>query len=258
MKIDVFFTPAGLDEQAIRDKSVVFIDVLRTSSSIIAALENGAKEVIPVNEVEKALQMASNLAKGQARLCGERNGQIIEGFDLGNSPEEYTKEKVSGKSIVLSTSNGVITLNKAKEAKIRELVVASFSNISIVKEFILKPENIENDLAIVCAGKSNRFSMEDVICAGLLIEKIVLDKKSEFSYVLSDTAKAARMLFEQYRGNEKNALMESEHGKFLTSIGFENDVENCSKIDLYQILPRLENGVIKQYKVETKKFKRVN
>lgn len=258
MKIDVFFTPAGLDEQAIREKTVVVIDVLRTSSTIISALENGAKEVIPVNEVEKALQIASDLAKGQALLCGERQGQIIEGFNLGNSPEEYTSEKVNGKSIVLSTTNGVKTLNMVKAAKVKELVVASFNNVTIVKEFILKPENIENDLVIVCSGRSNRFSLEDVISAGLLIEKIVIDKKNEFSYVLSDTAKAARMLFEQYRGDENRALLESEHGKYLTTLGFEKDVELCAKIDYSQILPRLENGVIKQYKVETKKFKRVS
>ncbi len=258
MKIDVFFTPAGLDEQAIRDKSVVVIDVLRASTTMIAALENGAKEIIPVNEVEKAISIASSLAKGQALLCGERQGQIIEGFDLGNSPQEYVKEKIKDKSIVFSTTNGVKTLNQAKEAKIHDLIVASFNNVSIVKEYILKPENIEHNLAIICSGKNNRFSLEDVICAGLLIEKIAIDKKTEITYLLSDTAKAARMLFEQYRGNETNALMESEHGKFLISLGFEKDVEICSKIDSSQILPRLENGVIKQYKVETKKFKRVN
>ncbi|ACF12979.1 2-phosphosulfolactate phosphatase [Chloroherpeton thalassium ATCC 35110] len=258
MKVDVFLTPAGIDEHHLRDRIVVIIDVLRASTSIVMALQNGAKEVIPVEEVEKALKIASSLAKGQALLCGERNGQKIEGFNLDNSPEAYDEDTVKGKSLVYCSTNGSKTLSLTQSAVIKDLLVAAFTNITVVKEYIVKPENAENHLAIICAGKSSRFSLEDTICAGLLIDKLMADKKNQTGYILSDTARAAKILYEQFRGNELGALKESEHGRFLISLGYERDIEVCAKIDSSQALPQLENGVLKLSKFETKKYKRVS
>lgn len=258
MRIEVFFTPTGVPEHSLRDRTVVIIDVLRSSTSIISALQNGAKEVIPVAEVEDALKISANLVKGQSLLCGEREGKLIEGFDLGNSPESFKPEVVTGKSLICCTTNGTGAMMLAKNAKTKDLLIASFTNISIVKEFILKPENIENHLTILCAGKNHMFSLEDVICAGLLIDRLQTDKMNKIAFQLSDTAASAKILYEQYRGNELAALKGCEHGKYLISLGFESDVEFCAKIDSSQALPVLQDSVFKLSKIETKKFKRVS
>ncbi len=159
MKIDVFLTPAGIEEATFNDKIVIVIDVLRASATMITALENGAKEIIPVAEVEDALTVASSLFSERPLLSGERQGKVIQGFDLGNSPEEFSPEVVADKSLVFCTTNGTRAIVKAKSAK--ALVICSFMNISTVKEFILKPENLEYNLSIVCAGKENRFRYFD-------------------------------------------------------------------------------------------------
>lgn len=256
MKIEVFLTPSEIEEHHLKEKTAVVIDVLRASTSIITALQNGAKEVIPVDEVESALKISSNLFAGQAMLCGERGGKIIEGFDLGNSPETYTPEIVQGKSLVFCTTNGSKALVKARHA--RALVVAAFANVSVVKEFLLRPENSEHNLVIICAGRESHFSLEDTLCAGLLIDRLLTDKKARVSIQLSDTALAARVLYEKFRGNETATIVESEHGKYLASIGFASDVVTCAKIDASQALPIFEDSVIHLHKVETRKFKRVD
>ncbi len=255
MKIDVFLTPTGIEEATFNDKVVVVIDVLRASTTMITALENGAKEIIPVAEVEDALMVASSLFSERPILSGERQGKVIQGFDLGNSPEEFSTSVVSDKSLVFCTTNGTRAIVKAKSAK--ALVICGFMNISIVKEFILKPENLEYNLSIICAGKDNRFSLEDTLCAGLLVDKLLTDKKGQ-AFTLSDSALAARILYEKFRGNELAALRESEHGRYLTQLGFGKDIEIAARIDTSQALPIMEDSMIRLQKVEKRKFKRVD
>lgn len=117
MKIDVFLTPAGIEEATFNDKIVVVIDVLRASTTMITALENGAKEIIPVAEVEDALMVASSLFSERPLLSGERQGKVIQGFDLGNSPEEFSTSVVGEKTLVFCTTNGTRAIVKAKSAK---------------------------------------------------------------------------------------------------------------------------------------------
>ncbi|MCS6988496.1 MAG: 2-phosphosulfolactate phosphatase [Chloroherpetonaceae bacterium] len=255
MKVDVFFTPAGIEETAFNDKIVVVIDVLRASTTMITALENGAKEIIPVVEVEDALKVASSLFNERPILSGERHGKVIQGFDLGNSPDEFAASVVSDKSLVFCTTNGTKAILKAKSAKI--LALCAFLNVSVVKEFVLRTENLEYNLVILCAGKENRFSLEDAICAGLLVDKLLADKRGQ-SIALSDSATAARILYEKFRGNELAALRESEHGRYLASLGFAKDIEAAARIDVSQALPIMEDSIIRLQKVEKRKFKRVD
>ena len=121
MKIEVCFTPAQVDESDLRDKNVVVIDILRASTTIIIALSNGAKEVVPVETIEGAVKIASGLFSETTLLCGERDGRTIEGFHLGNSPLEYNEEKVRGKTLVFTSTNGSLALIKGKNA--RNLIV---------------------------------------------------------------------------------------------------------------------------------------
>ncbi len=255
MKIDVFFTPEGFDDDYLRERHAVVIDVLRASTTIITALQNGAKEVIAFSDIAQARAAMELHNAERPLLCGERYGKIIEGFDLGNSPEEFSEEAVSGKTLFFCTTNGTRALLKAKPAK--TILLAAFINLSIVKEFLVKPENIEYNLAIICSGKENRFSLEDALCAGLLVDKLLADKKVQVMS-LSDSALAARILYEKFRGNELAALKESDHGRYLTSIGFAKDIEYAAKLDITQALPILEENALRLYKLETKKFKRVD
>jgi 2-phosphosulfolactate phosphatase len=255
MKIDVFLTPHYLDDQTFTEKTVVVIDVLRASTSIIYALESGAKEIIPVSEIREAEQTASDLFSQKPFLCGEREGKIIPGFDFGNSPEEFTEEKVQNATLVFCTTNGTRAIQKTRHAK--RLLIGALSNVTIVKEFLVRPENIDTNLAIVCAGKENRFSLEDTICAGLLTDKLLADKKGQ-GFTMSDSAMAARALYEKFRGNELGALKDSEHGRYLTTIGAAKDIEFCAKIDSSQSLPVFEGGVVKLHTLEKRKFKRVD
>ncbi len=255
MKIDVFFTPACVDEGTLSDKVVVVVDVLRASTTMITALENGAKEIIPVAEIEEALKVATSRVAERPLLSGERHGKVIQGFDLGNSPEEFSASVVGEKSLVFCTTNGTRAIVKAKSAKV--LVICGFLNISTVKEFILKPDNLEYNLSILCAGKENRFSLEDTICAGLLVDKLLTDKKGQ-AFLLSDSALAARILYEKFRGNELAALRDSEHGRYLAQLGFGKDIETAARIDASQALPILEDSAIRLQKVEKQKLKRVD
>src|SRR5512137_1555542 len=116
MRVDLYITPHQTDELALRDKTVVVIDVLRASTSIITALKNGAREIIPVTTVESAVKISGNLFGDVILLGGERNGKMIEGFHLGNSPANYSEEKVKGKAIIFSTTNGSHALVKARYA----------------------------------------------------------------------------------------------------------------------------------------------
>src|SRR3990172_4621942 len=156
MKIEVFFSPLQIDDLSLRDKNVVVIDLLRASTTVITALHNGAREIIPVNTIESAVKVSGNLFGDVVLRGGERNGKMIEGFNLGNSPFDYTPEAAKGKSIIFYTTNGAPTMWKARYAK--NLLVAGFVNIDAVVNRI---KEIKEDIHILCAGKQTQFCLED-------------------------------------------------------------------------------------------------
>jgi 2-phosphosulfolactate phosphatase len=236
MRIDFHFTPGQVDELALRDKTVVVIDVLRSSTTIAVALANGAREIIPVASLERAVNVS--VSQGDAMLRGgERNGKMIEGFALGNSPREYTEEKVRGKGILFTTSNGTTAIEKARFAK--GLVVCGFVNMSRVVKFI---SDLEGDVVVVCSGRNGMFSLEDTVCAGMLLRNVV-DKGVHAE--LSDGAHAAVSLFKSFGKNLLKMLKGSEHGRYLISIGFENDLPVCAGVDTIPVLPQLVGNVIR-------------
>ncbi len=187
MKLDVLFSPVQVDELFFTGKTTVVIDVLRASTTIITALTNGAKEVVPVGTVEFAVKISGGIFGGQTLLGGERNTKKIEGFALGNSPSEYTKEIVSGKSIVFYSTNGSRAIVKAKYSA--NLFVCSFNNLNALVKHLKK---LNEDVIILCSGNNNLFNLEDSICAGMLINELVsLNKKVE----LTDSSISAMSLF---------------------------------------------------------------
>ncbi len=238
IKISLFFTHQDLDsELVLKDKNVVVIDVLRTSTTMAAGLANGAKEIIPTEDVATAGRIGRG-SEGQSLLCGERNGKIIEGFNLGNSVKEYTAEKVAGKNLIFSSTNGTPALMKSKFA--HTCIVLGFTNLSRCADYLT---GLKEDFIILCAGRNGEFSLEDTVCAGMLIYKLIKNNSAE--YALTDSSRGALKLYESYKKDLLKMLHESEHGRFLIELGFEDDLAACAKVDSCKCLPVMRNGVIK-------------
>lgn len=239
IKISLYFTHQHVEsELELKDKNIVVIDVLRTSTTMITGLTNGAKEIIPTESVATAGMIGRN-SEGHSLLCGERNGKIIEGFNLGNSVKEYSKEKVAGKTLIFSSTNGTPALIKSKFA--RTCVILGFANLTRVVEYFSKQHE---DFIILCAGKDEEFSLEDTVCAGMLIHNLT-KKNAKEEYELTDSARGALKLYVSYKKDLLSMLRESEHGRFLISQGFEDDLTECSKVNVCSSLPVMRNGVIK-------------
>ncbi len=233
------------DELALKDKNVVIVDVLRASSTILTALVNGAKEIIPAENPSVAARISKGL--GNSVLCGERSGKVIEGFKLGNSPFEYSPENVKGKSLIFSTTNGTVSIVKAKYAK--SAVIAGFLNFNAVVEYL---NNLNEDFEIVCSGKLNDYCVEDSVFAGLIISRLFeLNGKDKYGILDSGYAcyKLAKYLLMKTTATDSNKIYnlfrKTEHGKYLISLGFDEDLKYCSNIDMFNGLPQIRNGIIK-------------
>lgn len=240
MKVNVLFSYINTDELSFTGKTTVVIDVLRASTTIIQALQNGAREVVPVASVEFAVKVSGGMFGGQTLLGGERNTKKIEGFALGNSPLEYTPEVVSGKTIILFTTNGSKAIVKAKFSD--NLFIAAFTNLTAVANHLV---NIDKDFEILCSGRGNNFSLEDVVCAGKLISEI---QKIKPEIALTDSAKASVSLSKSSGKNLLTMMKQTEHGKILIENGFSEDITFCSRINTSDTIPYLTSGVLKTFK----------
>lgn len=237
MKCNVIISPSSLDELYFTGKTTVVIDVLRASNTIITALNNGAKEIVPVASVEFAVKVSGGMFGGQTLLGGERNTKKIDGFALGNSPLEYSTNVISGKSIVFFTTNGSRAIVKAKFSE--NLFICSFSNIAAIAKHLAK---LKQDFDIMCAGRNNSFSLEDSICAGKLVLYMQeLDDKLE----LTDSSNACLALNKAFGGDVLEMLKNSDHGKLLMENGFEEDLIHCSKVNDTKVVPYFRENVVK-------------
>lgn len=235
MRIEALFTPNEIDEVAVKGRTVVIVDVLRACTTIAHALTSGCDRIIPVESVEAATNLTASLDKKVTLLGGEKEGRRIDGFNLGNSPLEYTPEIVKGKTIIMATTNGTKAMWKSQAAK--EILVASFVNASAVVDHLRKAGG---SVTLVCAGKQGRFAMEDAACAGMLIDRLAEQDDVD----LSDGATAARALYLMHKQSVEGLLRGCEHGRYLSSIGFDGDIEVCSKVDSLRILPVVKEGRI--------------
>lgn len=241
MRVNVLFSPVIADELYFTGKTVVVIDVLRASTTIVTALQNGAREVVPVATVEFGVKISGGMFGGQTLLGGERNTKKVEGFALGNSPLEYTPEIVSGKTIILYTTNGSKAIVKAKFAE--NLYICSYLNLNAVAEQLVK---LGKDVEILCAGKSNTFSLEDSVCTGALIRR-VMEKNSELT--LTDTARVTISLDESFGKDTFGMLKETEHGRLLLQNGFEDDLKYAAGVDTSTVIPYFSTNVLKSLPV---------
>lgn len=237
MKLSVYATPDSVMDKELKDKSVVVIDVLRATSTILTALNNGCREVIPAIEIEEVIRMSKNYEKDSFLLCGERNIQAIEGFHLSNSPLEYTEEQVSGKTLLITTTNGTSAIRKAVDA--REVLVCSMVNVDIIAEYLA---NQENDIVFICAGTDGKFSLDDVVTAGAVISRL---KRAVQSIEMEDLSIVASALYESTKDDLDSLLKDTVHYKRMMELGLEKDIEYCLTLNAAPVVGVFKDGVIK-------------
>ena len=232
MRVDVFFTPQEVAPSDVSGRVVAVVDVIRASTSIAVALENGARAVIPLASSEDVVSRAKNLERSEVKLAGERKSQQISGFDYGNSPLEFTKENVDGKTILMSTTNGTNAILAVQGA--RDVLIASYVNFSAVLSMLRAALRGGTDVAIVCAGQERHFSLEDSACAGMFVQHIT-EKHTKAE--INDAAQAAMVIDKKFGANRKKLFKSSTHGIALAEAGFGEDLEACAELDSYSVVP---------------------
>ena len=237
MNISVIATAQQAQDIDFSGKTAVVIDVLRATSVITTALDNGAQEVIPVKTVEQAQSLYATSDTAHTLRGGERNALKIEGFDLSNSPLEYKRPTVEGKSVILTTTNGTNAINNVKGAE--EVMLACFRNAATVADVIVR----RNDVAIVCAGTKGKFSLDDGLCAGMLIE--LLKQKTEAE--TDDLGLLLHRFYKESKANLLGALSGCLHLKRLFTLGFYDDIRFCLETSCVKTVPVLREGKIIKY-----------
>lgn len=238
MDIEIQLVPSPPNPNLVSDRVVVVIDVLRATSVMVHAMSQGALEIMPVATVEEAFQMVKTFPSGATLIGGERGSKKIPGFDLGNSPKEYVAERVSGRKLILTTTNGTKAFHLVSSG--REILVGSFFNIGAIAQRCL---GLDKDLFIFPSGDEGGFSLEDTICGGMLVDLIT--KKRQKPVSLTDASQCARILYKRFEANLLEAFHLSLHGKELINRGFGEDLIYCTQINITDIVPEFKNGVIK-------------
>jgi 2-phosphosulfolactate phosphatase len=243
MNLDVILTPAELPRLSKRDlngTACVVFDVLRATSAFVTALNNGAAAIIPVGEISEALEMKRK--RPRVLTAGERHGVKIRAkgkeFDFGNSPREFAPEKVRGRTIVSTTTNGTRALRACAGAKM--VLAAAFLNLSATATFLLGSRC--DNVLIICAGTGENTALEDVLAAGALCDALAHHKKPR---VLSDSARVALAAFRQSKSDLAGTICESENARrLLTMPELREDVEFCLRQDVFNLVARMKGGRI--------------
>ncbi|HKJ02320.1 MAG TPA: 2-phosphosulfolactate phosphatase [Longimicrobiales bacterium] len=230
MRAQVFFTPGEVDPAAIQGATVVVIDVVR-ASTMVEALANGARAIYPTASTEEAVRLATSLGRDDTLLCGERKGVKVEGFDLGNSPEEFSADVVEGKRLVMSTTNGTGALVRVQEAE--RVVVCAYTNLGAVADSVRGAGH----LVMVCAGRVGRFSLDDALCAGHLLRRL------GDGHDLNDAARAVAALAGVVSADEA-FLRSTEAGKTLEEIGLGADLAICGQVDRHHLVAELRDQAL--------------
>ena len=211
IKIKTYGSFVKLPVNHLAGHTVISIDVLRSSSCIVWGLVNGASKIIPVDDLGSAVSIASRM--GDCVLAGERGAVLIPGFDIGNSPAEYTEARVGGKAVVISTTNGTGVAKRAVE--------------------------LGNDVILMCAGTGGEFSADDIYAAGAIASAIQTLTDAE----LCDLTRVSCLVYDRWK-EDRTELSKTKHYKRLVSLGLESDINFCLTRDLTDIVPEYKNGVI--------------
>jgi 2-phosphosulfolactate phosphatase len=234
MTIDVILSPPEIDllpKAELDDTVCVVFDVLRATSSMITALANGVEEIHPVCTIDEALALKKQFS--DALLGGERHGDKIDGFDLGNSPHEY--RSLAERRIITTTTNGTVALRACEKGGC--VLVGALLNIDAVIAHLLSlaPEKV----LLVCAGTFRELALEDVLAAGIVCTGIG-------AAVLTDSAKVAASVFEKYGHDIPSSLKESKNGRALIAAGRSADIEWCARRSVLDVVGQMDAGVVRK------------
>jgi 2-phosphosulfolactate phosphatase len=235
VRIDVAATPDGLDPAAVAESTVLVIDVLRASTCIVTALANGCAAIVPVATPEEARRRAAAL--DGSLIAGERRGEPLEGFDLGNSPLEFTRGRVGGRTIVMTTSNGTRALVVARPAA--AVGVAAFINHAAATAWALARGR---DVLLLCAGERGARSLEDDVCAGMLVERLAA---ADPTAQPSAEAERALGVARPYGKDVGRLGQDSSWARHLASVGRGRDVAACLTLDTRALVPEYRRDVDK-------------
>ena len=232
MRVDVVFGGAALVPSDVSGRVVAVIDVLRASTSIATALDNGAKAVIPLESSDEVVTRSKALERTDVRLAGERKMLPIAGFDLGNSPREFTRAAVEGKTILMTTTNGTPAITNTQGA--RDVVIASYVNYTAVLTMLRTALRGGTDITLVCAGRERQFALEDAGCAGRFVTNV---SKRLTGVSVNDAAQACALIDKRYGEQVLKLFEASEHGRALRDAGFGDDLIACAAVDAHPVIP---------------------
>ncbi|MBK7816879.1 MAG: 2-phosphosulfolactate phosphatase [Sphingobacteriaceae bacterium] len=229
-EVEVCFSPNVYPLFHKDDAIVVVIDVLRATSAITTAFYNGVAQMIPVATVEEALEYKK---KGFI-VAAERNGEVVPGFDLGNSPFGYMSKKVAGKTIAITTTNGTQAIKAAEKAK--RILIGSFLNLDVMIDY-LRAE--KKDVLLLCAGWKNKFNLEDTLYAGAIADALI----SKYEFTTScDSAIAAGQLYNLAKHDLYEFLSRSSHRNRLSKLNLDRDIKYCLTPNQCPVIPVMEKG----------------
>lgn len=232
-EVEVILSPRLYDIFDTENSNVVVVDVLRATSAICAAFESGVKEIKPVRDVYQALEL-----KEQGWLAAaERNGNVVPGFDFGNSPHAFMQAEIKGKGVVLTTTNGTKAIDIASES-CKDIYIGSFINLDAIANLLVEKGD---KVVILCAGWKDRYCMEDSIFAGALVE-LLLEKGYETS---CDSAKSVRRMWKAGEIDLKTYLSDCSHRLRLGSKNLDDDIDFCLTPNQSNLVPVLKDGVLK-------------
>ena len=227
-QIQVCLTPALLPLYNVEDFIVVVIDVFRATTSICYGIENGAEAIIPVSQVEECAAYGEK--NPEFLLAAERDGAIVAGFDFGNSPFSYTAEKVAGKTIVLTTTNGTHALHLSRNAK--KIVIGSFLNLGTLCNWLKQQRE---NILLVCSGWKGNFNLEDTLFAGAVVAQL-----QSATCIADDPAIASFDLYQLAKDDLNGYLKKTSHSERLKKLGIEKDIAFCLNVDTTTAIPVLE------------------
>jgi 2-phosphosulfolactate phosphatase len=232
VRIDVTFLPAELKDKDLSNTVCIVLDIFRATTSIVTAMANGCETIIPVESTDAARNLAQR--ERACLLAGERRSLKIDGFDLGNSPFDFSADIVKNRSIIMTTTNGTLAI-KATEGACQTLI-GSFLN---AEQVCRTAKQSGLDILIVCAGTERLFSLEDGLCAGLMVD-ILHGGTAE----LTDSAYAASLMYSQARDMLLPVAKNSRNGQRLCELRRENEVEYCLQVNIFDTVPEYRNGTI--------------
>lgn len=235
MNVQVISSVNEARTEDLQHKTVIVIDVLRATSTMLTALTNGCRDITPVETVIQAKQ----LQETGVLLGGERNCKKIPGFDFGNSPLEYTESQVIGKSLVITTTNGTRAIQKAGKAS--RILIGSLLNARACAERVV---STSGEAVILCSGTNDAFALEDGLCAGLIAQELIDHMPSGKQVTLNDLGLAMLYAYRNVSDRLPETLLSCSNGKRLSRLGFRDDVLHCARVNVLPFAPAVQDGKI--------------